>query len=110
MTRDEFQNRLNSAAAEAIVFARAFVENVLSDAARFHVLLNQSYDRNAAAQERLFPEEDGRAFDCLTDQEVVELLFRDGCCPEWIDVAVEGQSSTGTRVRLLCCGRYTSDD
>lgn len=110
MTSDEFRIRLNLVAAEAVVFARAFVENELSDAVRFHVFLNQSHDGNATAQERVFPEDDGREFGCLTDQEVVDVLFRDGCCPEWIDVAVEGQSSTETRVRLLCCGRYTSDD
>ena len=109
MTRSEFMSLLAKATTASVDFARRYVENDLPEAVRFHVLLNQSYDGNATADERVYPEDDGREYSCLSAHEVGNALLRDGRCPEWIDISVEAQSATDTRVCLLCCGRFTDD-
>ena len=88
MTRTEFNNLLRKATAASIDFARRYVENDLPAAVRFHVLLNQSYDADATAEERVYPEDNGREYSCLREDQVVDEIFRDGRCPEWIDVHV----------------------
>ena len=110
MTRSEFMILLTDAAASSVDFARRFVENRLPKAVRFHVLLNQSYDGNAEADERVYPEDDKREFHSITADAVADLLVRDERCPEWIDVAVEAEGNDYTLIRVLCCGRYTDDE
>jgi hypothetical protein len=109
MTRSEFMNLLTKATTASVDFARRLVENELPQAVRFHVILNQSYDGNATAEERVYPEDDGREYLCLSAEEVGSVLLREGRCPEWVDVSVEAQSATDTRVQLLCCGRFTDN-
>ncbi|HMN42234.1 MAG TPA: hypothetical protein PKE29_15420 [Phycisphaerales bacterium] len=83
--------------------------NDLPETARFHVFLNQSHYGHAAAEERVYPEDNGREYPCLTLEQAAGVLVRDGRCPEWIDVWVEGHSASDTRICLLCCGRWTDD-
>lgn len=109
MTRNEFIGLLREATAYSVEVARRFVENELPEPVRFHVVLNQSFDGNASADERVYPADDGREYVCLTEAAVGDALVRDGRCPEWIDISVEAQSAAETHVRLLCCGRYTAD-
>jgi hypothetical protein len=109
MTRGEFVYLLRQATLASWEFAKRYVDNDLPEAVRYHVLLNQSFDGNATAVERVYPEDDGREYACLTESEVVSLLFRDERCPEWIDVSVESQSATESILRLDCCGRFTDD-
>ncbi len=109
MTRDAFIDLLDKATAASVEFAKRYVDNELSEAVRYRVLLNQSFDGNAKSAERVYPEDDGREYECLLRDEVGALLSRDQRCPAWIDVSVEAQSSTETLVRLLCCGRFVND-
>lgn len=109
MTRSEFTALLSKATTASIDFARRYVINDLSDAASFDVYLSRSCDVHATAKERLYPEDKGREYFCITEEEVVDVLYRDGRCPEWIDVSVKAQAPTHTRVRLICCGRFTDD-
>lgn len=110
MTRSEFVLLLERASASSLDFARRYVQNELSETLRYHVLLNQSCDDNAKPDERVYPEDDGREYPSLSADAVADLLVREGRCPEWIDVAVEMQADDHTRMRLLCCGRYTDDE
>ena len=110
MTRSEFMSLLTKATRASVDFARRYVENDLPETVRFHVLLNQSYDGNANAEEHIYSEDDGRELPSVTSDGVAELLVRDGRCPEWIDVAVEAEGGDHTLMRLLCCGRYTADE
>jgi hypothetical protein len=110
MTRDVFIEFLSKASMSSLAFARRYVENDLPDTLRYHVVLNQSYDGKAETAERVYPEDDGREYASLAAAAVADVLLRDGRCPEWIDVAVEAQADDHTRMRLLCCGRYTEDD
>jgi len=109
MTRSEFIALLNKATTAAMGFARTCVDNELPETVRFHVYLNQSFDGHATAEERVYPEDDGRELDCVSEEEVANAIFRDGRCPGWIDISVAAQSATHTQVDLVCCGRYTDN-
>ncbi len=100
---------LRKATAASVGFARRYVENDLPAAVRFHILLNQSAEREAEPGFRIYLEDNDREYSCLTEEEVGGILFRDGRCPQWIDVSVQSHSTAETRVELLCCGRYIED-
>ena len=70
---------------------------------------NQSFDGNTTTDEVVFPEDNGREVNAASAEEVLKLLYRDGCCPEWIDIAAEAVGQDFTLLRLLCCGRFTND-
>ena len=104
MTRDEFVVLFREATEASVEFARRYVENELPSAVRFHVLLNQSSDKSHST----YPGDEGRELTCLAEKNAVNVLFRDGRCPAWIDVVVEAVSTRETRVRLRCCGRFVN--
>jgi hypothetical protein len=45
---------------------------------------------------------------CTADQ-VIELLWRDGLVPEWINLSVYSSTTEATVIEVLCCGRYTAN-
>jgi hypothetical protein len=113
--REQFARRLDEAATTARDFARKYIEEPLPDPMLFRVRLNSSYDANPRVHDEVvFPEEGafGRAADLQTcnQQQVVDELWRDGRVPEWIDVAVIGETGTATLLQLVCCGRFTATD
>jgi hypothetical protein len=109
MTRAEFSELLLSASNQALVFARTFVVNPLATDFRYHVLLNQSFDGHATMEERVFPEDEGREYASLTVGDATDILYRDGYCPEWVDLSVEAEGQGYTLLRALCCGRFSQD-
>ena len=77
MTQADFHALLLAASFLSLRFARRFVSNELPvDAFEYRVLLNQSGDAHATADEVLYPSDDGRMIDRVTEQEVVTLLLR----------------------------------
>jgi hypothetical protein len=109
MTRDDFINLIDNASSLAVQFARRYVQNTLPDVYRYHILLNQSYDGHATADEVIYPEDDRREFKFDSREKVADLLVREDRCPEWIDISVEAAGTDHTVLRLLCCGRYHAD-
>jgi hypothetical protein len=109
MTEADFQVLLIAASFMATRFGQNYVVNTLPFSFRYHVLLNQSYDGHATPDEILYPEDKGREMTCLSERAAVAILFRDGRCPEWIDVHVEAAGSDFTQLQLRCCGRFTND-
>ena len=109
MTEAEFHELLLRASDEAIRFARRYVAQELPCTAKYHVELNQSFDGHATSDEVLYPADDGKEVTLVSAETVLALLYRDGRCPEWIDVSVEAVGTGFTLLRLLCCGRFTSD-
>jgi hypothetical protein len=109
VTEPEFHQLLLTASNNAARFAERYVTPRLPDNFRYHVLLNQSFDGNATPDEVLYPQDDGKEVVRDSDKEVVALLYREGRCPEWIDVSVEAIGSGFTLLRMLCCGRFTND-
>lgn len=57
----------------------------------------------------LYPEDDERVVVLETGRDVVSLLYRDGRCPQWIDISAVRVGDAFTELQLLCCGRFTND-
>lgn len=60
--------------------------------------------------ERVFPDdpESTQTLGPFTTDAVIELLWRDGWVPEWIDLIVHAADETTTTMLLECCGRFTT--
>lgn len=110
MTRDDFGIILDKATASALAFAQKLVLQSLPVQPVYEVHLNQSFDELPATDSVLFPHEDNLVLKAQSRDSVVECLFRDGRCPEWIDISAHAVGPDFTLFRLLCCGRFTSDD
>lgn len=114
MEKTTFLQHLRDAAIRSHDNALQFVSNELRPPFHYHVLLNQSFDGNPLAEgEHILPDMRARGEKStgpMTDQEVVELLWREGMVPEWIDVTPYSSDGTGTYFQLRCCGRFASKD
>ena len=111
LSRKAFGENMLSAARHALEFARTLVVNDLPDKLRYVVYLGASYDGNPLEdREQTFPDDYADRQRCFFDSdEVVELLWREGKVPEWINVSVESEDGEYTLIRLECCGRYSDD-
>jgi hypothetical protein len=115
MHRTVFAEQLRRAAARTLEFTRSLILEPLPDALRFEARLNQSQDGPPLhPDERLYPEDTERIPDHhrsrLTSEQVVELLWREGAVPEWIDLSVKWVEDAHTLIELRCCGRFTSNE
>lgn len=115
MDKNVFAERLGVAAERARDFARTLVIEPLPDAIRFDVQLNSSYDGNPLhADERVYPEDSthipASLRSRLTRAEVVELLWREGTVPEWINLTVKEEDGEHTVIELDSCGRFTANE
>lgn len=115
MEREVFAGRLREAAVAARDFARRFIEEPLPDPMLFRVRLNSSYDGDLrVGDEVVFPDDGSfqRAEElaACSEEQVIDTLWRDGRVPEWIDVAVIGETGAATLLQLLCCGRFTAQE
>jgi hypothetical protein len=113
--REVFARRLNEAATAARDFARKLIDEQLPEPMLFRLQLNSSYDGNPRVRDEVvFPEdsafERAEELKICDEQQVVGELWRDRRMPEWIDVAVIGDTGTATLLQLMCCGRFTGDE
>jgi hypothetical protein len=113
--REVFARRLHEAAVAARDFARRFIEEPLPDPMLFRLRLNSSYDGNPrVGDEVIFPDDSSfqraEELKACNEEQVVSELWRDGRVPEWIDVAVMGETGKATLLQLLCCGRFSAQD
>lgn len=109
MQKPDFRVLLIAASFEATRFGQRFVHDNLRFTFRYIVHLNESNDWNPAPESVLYPEDQGKILKIDTEEGVVDLLFRDGRCPEWIDISVHAVNPCFTVLRLLCCGRFTAE-
>lgn len=115
MQRETFERRLREASERARDVARELVEESLPDAILFRVRLNASYDgKPMRDDERVFPEDSNfelamRLSRC-SGEEVVNILWRDGLVPEWVDLSVVGHLGTATLIQVKACGRFTRNE
>lgn len=91
-------------------FGQRFVKNRLPLEVEYIAALNQSHDANRAEHEVVYPGDDGRVVLLDDDEDVVELLYRDGRRPAWIDISVLTVRRRRSVMHLLCRGRYLSDE
>jgi hypothetical protein len=92
MNRDELKRQLDVAATRARQFAQRYVHEALPERFVYDVQLNCSTDGNKLASVvRLYPEDSQRLRGellGLAANEVVDLLYRDGRVPQWIDASI----------------------
>jgi hypothetical protein len=115
MDRELFAERLHDAAVAARDFARRYAEETLPDELRFRVRLNSSYDGNPLVKDEVvFPNDSGyekaNEFKDCSEQQVLDLLWRNKRVPEWINLSVIGERGAATLVEVLSCGRFTADE
>lgn len=114
MTRETFLANLRTASLNCAEFVRSMVIENVSDSFLYLVLANQLFDGNPLhPEEVVFPGETlppGRLPRPRLDEEVADLLCRDGKVPEWIDVIIRRVASDHTFIKLHCCGRFTEND
>ena len=109
MHKHDFRVLLIAASFEATRFGQQYVHDILRFSFRYIVHMNQSHDLDAEPGSVLYPEDEGKVLPIDTEEGVIDLLFRDGRCPEWIDVSVHAANPSFTVLRLLCCGRFTDE-
>jgi hypothetical protein len=117
MERSTFAERLQSAANQSLLLSLTSTPPEPWPEAvglRFRVRLNCSYDGWAGREVRLYPEDGSyeQAFryrSCPLD-EVVDLLWRDGRVPEWVDLHAIDLVGEDVVMEACCCGRFTADD
>ena len=111
MDRTTFSRRLGEAVAAARNFGQQFIAETLPEPVRCRVLLSQSMDHELRPGEVVYPTDrsPGAPLD-LAEHEVLDLLWRSGDVPEWIDVRVFDVVAGATIVELSVCGRFTSKD
>lgn len=108
MTKNEFQFHLAGASIQAYRFAMKFVNNKLPIEFRFVLELNVSSDEKAHDKFDIYPNDNGKISSEISETEVVELLYRKGKIPVWIDINVYKADNKSTTFKLLCAGRYTN--
>lgn len=109
MTEADFRVLLTAASFMAVRFGQRYVTQTLPFDFRYDVRLNQPCDDHATGDDVLYPDDNDRVVSLATEADVVPLLYRDGRCPQWIDISVERIGVPYTELRLLCCGRFTDD-
>jgi hypothetical protein len=110
-----FRARFVEAAKACRDSARGFLEQSLPEPIRFDVVLNASYDGNPLhADEQVFPDDVSQrpasATSRMLEDEVVQLLFRNGLVPEWVNLAVVGTDAEATIIEVVVCGRFTANE
>lgn len=109
MTKSEFLFHLKGSSLIALKFAENYVKNKLTTGFKYNVILNGSNDNPKLVQFDIYKEDDGIIKLDLTDNEVVELLYRKNKIPVWININVLKSSRKSTTFNLLCAGRYSDD-
>jgi len=113
MDKATFTELLNRISVANRDFAAGCVTNQLPDSFLYFVHLNQSNDKQIKLGEHIFPNDIsvyGERVGPIAAPTVVDLLWRDGLIPEWIDISVERSDAEHTYFEILCCGRFTADD
>lgn len=111
MDKEIFRDHFMRATRISYELAKEMVSNHLPESFRYSVHLNSSFDGNPLEPgEQVFPDDlaqHGKCVGPLLEEQVIELLWRDGLVPEWIDISVQRTDGKETYFELLCCGRFT---
>lgn len=109
MTREEFLYHLKAVSLIALKFAESYVKDKLTTDFKYNVVLNALGDEENLAQFDIYPEDTGKMKLDLTDEEVVDLLYRRNKVPVWININVLKSSKKSTTFNLLSSGRYSDN-
>ena len=109
MTKEEFKFHLHGASLGAIKLAEDYIKNRLSFNIDYHLILNVSTDDPKLKNFDVYPDDKDIIYNNLSSNEVVDILYRKGKVPVWIDFNVKSSSRNKTTLRLSCAGRYSND-
>jgi hypothetical protein len=113
ISRDEFSRNLERATAATREATLKYCSNELPSGVSYFVRLNCSFDGNPLEEgEYFFPDHDlpnGGDAQSRKHDEVIELLWRGGKIPEWINILPFDVDSKVMYYQLECCGRFTDE-
>ncbi|MTH16822.1 hypothetical protein [Flavobacterium sp. LC2016-01] len=109
MTREEFLFHLKGASFMALKFAENYVKDKLATDFKYNLLFTSANMSGDASKFDIYPEDDGSIKSNLTDNEVVDLLYRKNKVPIWIDISVLESNRKNTILHLACAGRYSNN-
>lgn len=107
MTKQEFLFHLQGASLVSLKFAERYVKDKLTTDFKYNVIFTPANIYENINQFDFYPENEGNIKLNLTDNEVVDLLYRKNKIPVWIDINVLKSSRKSTTFNLLCAGRYS---
>lgn len=108
MTKIEFKFHLEGASIQAYRFGMKYLSNHLPIQFKYNVELNGSSDNPNLDQFEIYPEDNGIVKKGLSNDQIVDLLYRKGKIPVWIDINICKSNNQETTFNLLCAGRYTN--
>ena len=109
MTKQEFLSRLQGASLISLKFAERYVTDKLTDDFKYNVIFTPANHNDDLTKFDFYPEDEGIIKLNLTDNDVVDLLYRKNKIPVWIDISVLKSSRKSTTFNLLCAGRYSEN-
>ena len=110
MTKQEFLFRLKDASLVALKFAERYVKDKLTTDFKYNVIFTPANTTGNISQFDIYAEDDGIIKLNLTDNEVVDLLYRKNKIPIWIDINVLKSNKKSTTFNLFCAGRYSDNE
>ena len=110
MTDIEFHSLLSDSTNMAMEFAKRYLIDDLPKSVKYSVNLNFSTDDKSLIHFDLYPGDNDKIVEFITDKDVIMLLLRKGKVPVWIDISVNRIYADYTLLRLLCAGRYSADE
>lgn len=110
MEKSEFQVLLIHSSKLACEFAKNYLLEYLPNDFRYTIQLNISFDNPMLKQFDIYPDDNEKIVELATEIETVDLLFRNGKVPVWINICVDTISENCTVLKLLCAGRYSNDN
>lgn len=109
MTKQEFLFHLQGASLVSLKFAERYVKDKLTTDFKYNIIFTPPNIYGNVDQFDFHPEDEGIIKLNLTDNEVVDLLYRKNKIPVWINISVVKSSRKSTTFNLLCAGRYSKN-
>lgn len=109
MTKQEFLFQLKGASFVALKFTECYVKDKLTTDFKYNVIFTPPNIYENINQFDFYPEDEGIIKLNLTDDEVVDLLYRKNKIPVWIDISVLKSNRKTTTFNLLCAGKYSDN-
>lgn len=109
MTKEEFLFHLQGASFIALKFAENYVKDKLTTNFKYNLLFTEANRSGDIDQFDIYPEDDNILKLNLTDNEVVDLLYRKNKIPIWIDISVLESNRKNTILHLASAGRYSDN-
>lgn len=104
MRKEDFMFLFLGASFASFTFAKRYLKNKLKSELKYDLeLLTSSEERNERHPRGSITHIN------LTDKEAVEILYKEGKLPVWIDISVSKSNRKFTTLNLLCSDYYTKD-